>query len=342
MLPGAARKAALLLTALDSLTAAELLKSVAPEMVTAIAAELAFIQRSGVESQNVETVREFATLLSTKRPVSEDNGFLREVLQNALGSARGEEAMTQVAGLLESRDPFNAIRSASIDDIAKTLEGESPQVAALVLSELPSKKSGQLLPLLDEKVRAGAIRGLTSGQGVSDSARLKVANVIRARLDEMAAKIAAAAKAGVSIAPTTKVDKRPQQLRKVALLLRGLEITLRTSLLASLSEQDSATAKEVQKYMIVWEDLPRIEDRAMQQVLRTVDSRKLALALIGGDPITASKIRSNISQRASAMLDEETSLLGKPKPEDIESSREIILNALREMNGKGELSMEGL
>ena len=38
------------------------------------------------------------------------------------------------------------------------------------------------------------------------------------------------------------------------------------------------------------------------------------------------------------MLDEETSLLSSPKAKDIQDSREVILDALRAVNEKGELT----
>ncbi|MHB0946578.1 MAG: FliG C-terminal domain-containing protein [Sedimentisphaerales bacterium] len=44
-----------------------------------------------------------------------------------------------------------------------------------------------------------------------------------------------------------------------------------------------------------------------------------------------------MSERASAMIDEETSLMSSPKKEDTEQAREQIVSAMREMNSKGEL-----
>jgi flagellar motor switch protein FliG len=96
----------------------------------------------------------------------------------------------------------------------------------------------------------------------------------------------------------------------------------------------------VQDLMVTWEDIGLIEDRQLQDVLRNVEARGLALALAGSDPETIRKIRSSISERAGAMIDEETSLMKKPKADEVEAARAAILKVLRERNAAGELSFE--
>jgi flagellar motor switch protein FliG len=90
--------------------------------------------------------------------------------------------------------------------------------------------------------------------------------------------------------------------------------------------------------MVVWEDIPSVNDRSLQQALRGIDERQLALALQGASAEIAGKIRSNISERAGARVDEETSLMSSPKKEDVRQARDGIITALQELNKKGELT----
>ena len=90
--------------------------------------------------------------------------------------------------------------------------------------------------------------------------------------------------------------------------------------------------------MVLWEDIPQVTDRSMQEALRGIDSKKLALALVKADEIIIKKIRSNISERAAAAIDEETSLMSAPKKDDIEQSRNEVVKTLAEMNEKGQLN----
>ena len=93
--------------------------------------------------------------------------------------------------------------------------------------------------------------------------------------------------------------------------------------------------------MVLWSDIPGISDRNIQEVLRSIDARKLAVALIEVEPAIAAKIRNNISERARNMIDEETQLMKKPKPQEVEEARETILGYLRQLNATGELKFEG-
>ncbi len=139
-------------------------------------------------------------------------------------------------------------------------------------------------------------------------------------------------------AATAAAEAAPDQsLRKVAIILRNLSKELRDGMLGTIKEKDAAAAEKVAELMIIWEDIPLVTDRSMQQALRGIDAKKLALALMNAEPEIKKKIRSNISERANAMIDEETSLMAAPKKEDIAASREEIVKIVREMNVKGEL-----
>ena len=116
-----------------------------------------------------------------------------------------------------------------------------------------------------------------------------------------------------------------QSLRKVAVILRNLGKELRDGMLGAIKEKDSSAADKVAELMIIWEDIPFVTDRSMQQALRGIDAKKLALALNNADATIKQKIRSNISERANAMVDEETSLMAAPKKEDIAAAREEIV-----------------
>lgn len=331
---GGIRKAALLLMGLDPATAAELLKSASPEIVTQIAAELAYLQSAEGKSAAAEkSAQEFFGLLGGGREAPAGEQFLRQMLKNALGEERSRQVLGQVNDLLQTRDPFRPVRSAEVADIAQALSGESAQVAAIVLMELQPAKSAALLPLLDEDVQPQAVRSMTTEQAVLPEAKQTVAAAVSERLEALRAPSG-------EPAPAAAEGIQQAKLRKVAVLLRNLKTELRDSLLSGITEQNSETGELVRSLMVLWEDLVVVADRSLQEGLRTVDSGKLALALCEADAALINKIRANISDRAAALLDEEASLLSSPKPEEIEEARQAVLAGLREMNAKGELEFE--
>ena len=326
------RKAAALLMSLDPGTASELLKSASPDVIKQIATELAYLQTSGQEKQDLPTdlMAEFCALLGKDGPQLWQEDSVQKLLEDTVGQQQSQEIMVQVQDLVRARAPFMSIRSADARDLAGALEGESPQAIAAVLSELPSSKTRELLSLLPEEGRVDVLCGMTSPESASVQAKLRIAGVV---LDRLRSLEQSQGGQGGREPPDAK-------LRKVAVLLRGMEPAQRDPLLASIVEKDQPTGDAVQGLMVTWEDITIVADRSPQGALRSADSRKMALSMFGADEAVSAKFRANISDRASTMLDEELSLLSAPKPDEVRDARESILQVLRDMNSKGELSFE--
>ncbi len=326
------QKAAALLRKLDPAAAGELLKAAPAEAVPQIAAELVYLNTAGAASRDPDRdapVEEFLGLLHNRRAGGDLENFVRRMLSEAVGEQRCDQLFTEAQQLVEDRDPFLPIRSAEVESLAQALAGEHPQVAALVLSELPPEKSARLIPLLEESVRLEAVRRMTAGESVCRDARRRIAAMIRERLSRIVA-------AGGAASPAAPSDK----LRGVALLLRKLKTELRDALVQGIVENDPETGSALQNLMVTWEDVPLVSDRDLQEVLREVETRELALALAEAAPAISHKIRDNISERAKAMIDEETSLMKAPKADEIEAAREAVLKSLRERNADGNLTFE--
>ncbi len=336
-------KAAALLMNLEPAAAAELLKAAKPETITAIATELAFLDSSGFDPSGDDSpVREFSGLLKKGAGdrLAAGGAFIKDMLESALGRPRSEEVLSRVESALQIRDPFKEIKTSETKKIAAAVRGESAQVIAMVLAELSPAKSVSLLSMLDEDIRALAIQGMVIGETVSLQAKLHVATAIERRLRSLESEAAAAGPSAAAVVTETEEEIRDAKLRKVSILLRGLKTEDRDGLMGGIRAQDDQAAKDVERLMIVWEDIPIVADRSMQEALRAMDSRRLALALVDAEENLIAQIRSNMSERASTMLDEETSLLSEPKPEEIAEAREALLDTLREMNSKGELEFE--
>ncbi|MHC4572567.1 MAG: hypothetical protein ACYS76_00295 [Planctomycetota bacterium] len=154
------QKAAMLLMSLDATTATELLKGLAPEEIQEIATELAQIDASGRRDtrEQAKIVREFYNSLRTSQSETFSiKGFINEMLISLVGRDKAEQIQSQIRKTTEKKDPFIAIRSASTDELVLALEGEHPQTVAVVLSELPPKKSQEVLSLLSEETRSEAV-----------------------------------------------------------------------------------------------------------------------------------------------------------------------------------------
>jgi flagellar motor switch protein FliG len=324
------QKAAMLLMSLDTLTAVELLKGLDAEEIQELAIELARIEASEKRDakEQAKIAREFYKSLQRQQNQRFSvRAFLNEILVNILDKDKAEQIQTEVKKATEQKDLFLDIRQASTDELVLALDGEHPQTVAVVLSELAPKKSQEVLSLLSEETRLKAVCKMTNPELMSNRVKQQMASTITQRLK--------------SFKGETLVERPEQTLRKLAVVLSGLEKDMRDPMLAEIAKNDEETASMIKRLMITWEDIPSVADRSLQEALRSVDSGKLAIALFGADEEISEKIRSNISERALSKLEEEISLMQEPLEKEVLEAREEVVRPLREANEQGTLRVKG-
>ena len=322
------QKAAMLLMSLDAATAAEMVKGLDLKAVQELALEVAYLDAAGQHNskQGLELVRQFCNSLQTGSDFHLKT-FLKEMLENTVGREKAQNIQNQIEDLLQKRDPFINVRSADSHIIASVLGNEHPQVVAIVLSQLPARKSSEVIGLLGEGVRLSAISRMAGSESITPEAKERITQRVCKRIEAVA-----------SSAPITIQTRPKHSLRKVAVILRNLGKELRDGLFSAIQEKDEQAANMVNSLMIVWEDITQLTNRSLQEVLRGIDVKRLALALASADEATIKKIKSNISERTAAVLDEEISLMSSPGKDEINQAREAIVQALREKNAAGELT----
>jgi hypothetical protein len=81
----------------------------------------------------------------------------------------------------------------------------------------------------------------------------------------------------------------------------------------------------------------KMDSRSIQKILRDVDKRDLARALITTEENIKEKIFENMTKRARAMLQEEMETLQGISPNEIISSRDKIIDTILHLNSTGEI-----
>ena len=177
------QKAAMLLMSLDSSTATELLRDIEPKQVQELAVEYAYLDATGLQSkeQSLNLAREFCGSLRKGHGLNVKS-FLNEMLKSTMGQENAEQLQSKIQHLLVKRDPFLAIRSADAETLALILRKEHPQAIAVVLSELDSKKSADILVMFNEAVQVSVISRLTNAETVTAEAKSRIAEMVESQL----------------------------------------------------------------------------------------------------------------------------------------------------------------
>ena len=108
-------------------------------------------------------------------------------------------------------------------------------------------------------------------------------------------------------------------------------------ILEGLERSDPELADEVRQRMFVFEDITTLDDKAIQLILRQVDSKDLAVALKGVKAEVRTKIMRNLSERAAQNLGEEIDLLGPVRLKTVEESQGGIVRVIRALEESGQL-----
>ena len=109
------------------------------------------------------------------------------------------------------------------------------------------------------------------------------------------------------------------------------------AIIESLEEEDPDLAEEIKKRMFVFEDIVMLDDRAIQKVLREVDTQELSKALKSVDTEVQDKIFRNMSKRAASMLKEDMEFMGPVRLKDVEEAQQKIVSTIRRLEDAGEI-----
>ena len=93
--------------------------------------------------------------------------------------------------------------------------------------------------------------------------------------------------------------------------------------------------------MFTFADLIRVNDRGIQNLLKSVDASRLSLALKTAGPELREKFFRNMSKRAVERIKEEMELMGPVRVADVQAGQHAIADEVMRLEEAGELVIEG-
>ena len=311
------RKAAVLIAALGPELAASVIQHMQEDEIEAISLEMSKLSAVGEQAAEAIMV-ELATLTSEQIAVSGGIDLTREVLERALGSERAQELLGRLSSVTEMR-PFEFLRRTSPDQIAGFLRTESPQTVALVVANLHSSLAAQVLARLPEQMRPEVALRIARMGDVSTEIIHQAEEIIRVKLSVVVQQEYATA-GGV---------------KALADILGHTDRSTERVVLDHLGSEDGELAEEVRRMLFVFEDIVKLDDRAIQQVLREADQKDLVLALRGAPEAVKQGVLSNMSERGAAMLLEELEIQQPQRKRDVDAAQGRIVAVVRRLEESG-------
>jgi flagellar motor switch protein FliG len=198
---------------------------------------------------------------------------------------------------------------------------EHPQTIALIVAHLEQDQASKLLARLDRSLAGEVLCRVASMEKVSPD----VLHLVQAGLS---------GQAELSISREATSSGGPSVVAK---LLNRAEGETGAELLEAIQGRDEEMAGKIKSLMFTFEDLLLIDSKGMQRILREIESKDLALALKAASEELKVHIRSSMSERAGAALEEEIELLGAVRVRDVEAAHERIIEIVRQLDESGEI-----
>ena len=313
-------KAAILLISLGPDVSSDIFKHLDDEEVEKLTLEIA--NQNKIEPETKKKIQEEFLQLQKANDYINSGGinYAKKILEKSFGKDKTENIINRLTATLQVR-PFDSIRKSDPTQLLNFIQGEHPQTIALILSYINPSQASQVLSSLSPEVQSEVAKRIAVMDRTSPEIIKEVESVLEKKLSSVAANEYASAGGIESIVDVlNQVD-------------RGTE----KNILDKLEEDDPELVEEIKQRMFVFEDVVLLSDRAVQLVLRQVETHDLALALKTASDEVEDVITSNMSQRAAEMLEEDMEFMGPVRVREVEDAQQRIVNVIRELEESGEI-----
>jgi flagellar motor switch protein FliG len=112
-------------------------------------------------------------------------------------------------------------------------------------------------------------------------------------------------------------------------------------IMAKIAEKSQPLADSIRALMFVFDDLVKVDDRGLQELLKEISKDDLPLALRGANPEVKERIFKNMSTRAAEMLRDDMEAKGPVRVADVEKAQQNILKVCRKLEEEGRIVIAG-
>ncbi len=348
------QRAAALILSLDQVVARTILRHLDDtelRQLTQISASLPKI--------NPESLEDVASMFCSamKVPLSAGAGgeYARQLVTEAVGL---ERALQLFEPPREVPPALEALRAAHAPTLAELLADEHPQIAAVLLTQLPAHKAAQVLEVLPNDKRMDLIGRVVELEEVP----MQQVEVVS---EELARALEAAG--GIS---SLETRNEFDAIRFTAGVLNEITSELREPILEGIEEREKAEAEDedfdlddldddddddgagdgtdgpsiaqqIRDAMFTFEDLARITTREVQLLMREVDKDTILIALKTANDDLRDHLLSGVSSRAAKQIREELPLLPPTKLSEVEKAQRDAVEVVVRLAEAGQINLPG-
>lgn len=318
-------KSAVLMLALGSDEAAQVMKFLSPKEVQKLGATMATL--NGVPKKQVDdTIRDFLYAVEESSDFGLDSDeYLRDVMTKALGEDKAEGILDRI---LQNSDAsgIESLKWMDAQTVSDFIKNEHPQIIATILVHLEPDQASEVIQCFADRLRQDVMLRIATLDGVKPIA-LEELNDVMSKM----------------LAGNGNIKKRSMGgIQVAAEIMNFISGDAEAVIMEGLQSHDEIMAQDIMDKMFVFDNILGIDDKGIQVILREVQSDALIIALKGATEDLREKIFKNMSSRASEMMKEDLEASGPMKLSDVEAQQKEILQTVRRLSDEGQIQLPGL
>jgi flagellar motor switch protein FliG len=320
-----AQKAAAILVAMGKPSASRLLKFFKQEELKALieaARALSTIPQNDLES----IVAEFEAEFTEGGGLLDSGDAMDTILNESLTPEEMSALMNKEPAPVQADGPppvWPEVAKLDPERLAAFLRPEHAQTSALILSNLPSQASAEVLLKLDKPLRTEVIKRMMAITNMPAAAVRIVENQIRTRL----------------LSDTTPKDNSAGQSR-VANLLNEFDKSQLDEVMQDLAASGANGLEAVRAKLFAFEDVERLTQKSRVTLFDGLSTELVTLALRNASPALTEAVLSSIGARSRRMIESELSMGsdGIQSADILRARRTIATTAIR-LAGEGAIEL---
>lgn len=316
-------KAAVMILSLDEDTAAAVMKNLRPSEIKRIGK---YMNRIATISHDTLTVisKEFITMAKERGgSLSIRDDITKKIMVKALGEKGAHDILMDVAAGNFSDNPItDRIRDMDPKVLLEFTRTEHPQTIALILAYMAPEQAAVMLEGFDGPMQIEISKRMATLKSVPHEFLEDVAKTLEKELltDSMS-------------------DQQVGGVKVMSEILTRMSRSSENAILSSLEDEDAELAGQLRRLMFTFEDVLKLDNKSLQELLREISSEDLGRAMKLVDESMREKIYSNMSKRGAETLKEDIEMMPPIRVSMVEASQRTILDVTKKLEAEGRIML---
>ncbi|MBD5166735.1 MAG: flagellar motor switch protein FliG [Helicobacter sp.] len=277
-------------------------------------------QNTGIDKPIATVILEefYAIFQSNQYIAAGGMEYAKEILYRVLGPEEAKKVLDKLSKSMQSTQNFAYLGKIRPQQLADFIINEHPQTIALILAHMDPTNAAETLSYFTDDLRAEiAIRMANLGD-ISPNVVKRVSTVLESKLESL-----------------TSYKVEVGGPRAVAEVFNRLGQKAAKATIAYIEQIDEQLANDIKEMMFTFEDIEKLDNAAIREILKQADKKELTLALKSAPEELKQKFIGNMSQRAGEQFMEEMQFLGAVRVKDVESAQRKVVEVVQALAEQG-------